>query len=51
MKPRSFQKTDTSDDREIKMMIDSLKDVLTSVPYDFEYDNSEDDDDEEEYYD
>ena len=52
---RSIAKTTSQasqDDKEIKMLINSLKNVLTDVPYDFVYDKSDDDVDEnDEYYD
>ena len=46
---KSIQKIDR-EEREIELLISSLKNVLTDVPYDFVYDE-DDDDDEEEYYD
>lgn len=52
---RSIVKTATQisqDEKEIKVLINSLKNVLTDVPYDFMYDKSDDDvDDNDEYYD
>lgn len=48
---KSIQKID-HDEKELRLLIGSLKNVLTDVPYDFVYDNvDDDDDDEEEYYD
>jgi len=45
----------SKEEKEVKVLIDSLKNVLTDVPYDFVYENSEDDEDNEvdndEYYD
>ena len=51
---RSIVKTATQisqDEKEIKMLINSLKNVLTDVPYDFMYDSDDDVDDNDEYYD
>lgn len=52
---RSIAKTTTQisqDEKEIKMLINSLKNVLTDVPYDFMYDKSDDDlSDDDEHYD
>lgn len=42
----------SQDEKEIKVLINSLKNVLTDVPYDFMYDKSDDDlSDDDEYYD
>ena len=41
---KSIQKIDR-EEREIELLISSLKNVLTDVPYDFMYDNVDDDDD------
>ena len=52
---RSIVKTATQvsqGEKEIKMLINSLRNVLTDVPYNFMYDKSDDDaDDDDEYYD
>ena len=52
---RSIVKTASQvsqDEKEIKVLIGSLKNVLTDVPYDFMYDNVEDEDEnDDEYYD
>ena len=48
---RSIVKTATQisqDEKEIKMLINSLKKVLTDVPYDFMYDSDDDVDDNDE---
>ena len=48
---RSIEKV-SQDEKEIKVLIGSLKNVLTDVPYDFMYDNVEDEDEnDDEYYD
>lgn len=47
---KSIQKI-SQEEKEVKLLIGSLKNVLTDVPYDFIYDNVEDDEDEDEYYD
>lgn len=47
---KSIQKI-SQEEKEVKLLIGSLKNVLTDVPYDFIYDNIEDEDDEDEYYD
>lgn len=47
---KSIQKI-SQEEKEVKLLIGSLKNVLTDVPYDFIYDNVEDEDDEDEYYD
>lgn len=50
---RSIEKI-SQDEKEIKVLISSLKNVLTDVPYDFVYvyDNIEDDEeDNDEYFD
>lgn len=42
----------SQEEKEVKLLISSLKNVLSDVPYDFVYDDDEDDeDDDEEYYD
>lgn len=41
---KSIQKL-SKEERDVKMLIESIKDVLTDVPYDFVYDNAEEDDD------
>lgn len=46
---KSIQKL-TQEEKEVELLIGSLKNVLTDVPYDFVYDN-DDDDDNDEYYD
>ena len=38
---RSIEKL-SCEEKEIKVLIDSLKNVLTDVPYDFEYDDADD---------
>lgn len=52
---RSIVKTASQvsqDEKEIKVLINSLKNVLTDVPYDFVYDKSDDDlNDDDEYFD
>ena len=56
MSVKSIQKL-SSDEKEVKLMINELKNVLTDIPYDFIYDNIEDSEngrdseDDEEYYD
>ena len=47
---KSIQKI-SQEEKEVKLLIGSLKNVLTDVPYDFIYDNEEDDEDDDEYYD
>lgn len=47
---KSVQKL-SQEEKEVKLLINSLKNVLTDVPYDFVYDNDDDDEDKEEYYD
>ena len=48
---KSIQKV-SQDEKEIKLLISSLKNVLTDVPYDFMYKDRDDDEyDEDEYYD
>lgn len=48
---KSFQKM-SQEEKEVKLLISSLKNVLSDVPYDFVYDDDDDEDDEdEEYYD
>lgn len=39
---RSIDKL-SQEEKEIKVLISSLKNVLTDVPYDFEWDDEEDD--------
>lgn len=42
----------SKEEKEVKVLIDSLKNVLTDVPYDFVYsEDDEDNDDDDEYYD
>lgn len=45
---KSIQKV-SQDEKEVKLLISSLKNVLTDVPYDFVYEDDENDEDE--YYD
>lgn len=50
---RSIQKL-TKEEMEVRELIASLKNTLTEIPYDFEYDSDDEDDrdiDDEEYYD
>lgn len=50
---RSIQKL-TKEEMEVKELIASLKNTLTEIPYDFEYDSDDEDDRDingEEYYD
>ena len=48
---KSIQKL-SSEEKEVRLLIDSLKNVLTDVPYDFVYDNAdEDEEDSDEYFD
>lgn len=49
---KSIQKV-SQEEKEVKLLIASLKNVLSDVPYDFMYDDDEDDNDNEyeEYYD
>lgn len=46
---KSVQKL-SQEEKEVKLLISSLKNVLTDVPYDFVYDDN-DDEDNDEYYD
>ena len=46
---KSIQKI-SQEEKEVKLLIGSLKNVLTDVPYDFIYDNEEDDEDDDENY-
>lgn len=45
----------SSEEKEVRLLISSLKNVLTDVPYDFMYEadtyDCNDDDDDDEYYD
>lgn len=50
---RSIQKL-TKEEMEVRELIASLKNTLTEIPYDFEYDSDDEDDRDingEEYYD
>ena len=48
---KSFQKMN-QEEKEVKLLISSLKNVLSDVPYDFVYDDDDDNEnDDEEYYD
>lgn len=45
-----FEMRMSKEEIEVRELIESLKNTLTDIPYDFEYDEDDDSDDEE-YYD